>query len=77
VVVYTKGALFFHALREEIGDEAFFTGLQTYYDQYRFRTATTEDLLAVFEDAAGQELDPLFQEWLYSAQVPASLDERR
>ncbi len=30
-VVYTKAALFFHALRQEIGDEAFFKALQNYY----------------------------------------------
>jgi hypothetical protein len=67
-VVYDKGALFLKELREEIGDEAFYTALQVYFQDHRYGIATTEDLLAAFEAAAGHPLDNLFQEWLYAAQ---------
>lgn len=67
-VVYTKGALFFKALRDEIGDRAFFSGLQSYYQDHKYGIARTEDLLEAFETAAGRPLDDLYQEWLYSAQ---------
>ena len=63
-VVYTKGALFFQALREEIGDEAFFKGMQDYYKEEFFEIARTDDLLAAFEQAAGRPLDDFYQEWL-------------
>ncbi len=64
-IAYTKGALFFVGLREEIGDQAFFTALQTYYQANMFDIATTQDLLRVFEDAAGRSLDDFYQKWLY------------
>lgn len=69
-VVYAKGALFFHTLRENIGDEAFFEALQSYYESYRYQIAYPQDMLSVFEDHAGQDLEPLYQEWLYSSRTP-------
>jgi hypothetical protein len=65
-IVYSKGALFFRALRQEIGDEAFFEALQTYYHDYQFKIAAGKDLLNAFERAAGRSLESFFQEWLYS-----------
>jgi hypothetical protein len=65
-IVYSKGALFFRALRREIGDDAFFKALQTYFQDYRFKIATGKDLLNAFEQAAGRSLESLYQEWLYS-----------
>ena len=67
-IVYAKGALFFDAVRQEIGDEAFFAGLQSYFGTYRYQIAAGEDLLATFESAAGRELDELFQTWAVSPQ---------
>jgi len=66
-VVYIKGALFFQAVREKIGDKAFFGALKDYFESKRYQIANPEDLLAAFEASSGQELDDLYQEWLYSA----------
>jgi aminopeptidase N len=65
-IVYTKGALFFRALRDEIGVSAFFQALRNYYQKRYFQTAHAEDLLSAFEQAAGRELDGIYQKWLYS-----------
>jgi aminopeptidase N len=65
-VVYTKAALFFHALRQEIGDEAFFEALQNYYQAEKYGIAVPEDLLKAFEEAAGRPLDAFYKEWLYT-----------
>jgi aminopeptidase N len=65
-VVYDKGALFFHHLRQEIGWSAFFKALQAYYQAHRYGIAVPEDLLRSFEEAAGRELDGFYEEWLYS-----------
>lgn len=65
-VVYEKGALFFKALRDDIGDQAFFEALQAYYRKFRFGIATGDDLLALFEEAAGRSLDDFYLQWLYS-----------
>ncbi len=69
-VVYTKGALFFKSLREEIGDKAFFKALQNYFENQKYRLAKPEDLLMEFEAASGQNLDELYQQWLYSKVIP-------
>ena len=66
-VAYTKGALFYDALRNQIGDEAFFSALQAYYQTHKYRVATTQDLLEAFRQASDQPLDELYQQWLYSA----------
>ena len=66
-VVYRKGALFFRALRAEIGDEAFFKALKSYYETFKYKIADPQDLLAAFESAAGRQLDDFYNEWLYSA----------
>ncbi len=63
VIVYLKGALFFDALRQEIGDDAFFSALQTYYNENRFAIATPDTLLTQFEQASQRSLDDLYQEW--------------
>ncbi|MFQ5856781.1 MAG: M1 family metallopeptidase [Anaerolineae bacterium] len=66
-IVYLKGALFFQAVRDDIGDDAFFKALQAYYQSRKYKIATPDDLLDAFEQAAGRQLDDLYQEWLYSA----------
>lgn len=67
-LVSAKGALFLDALRSEMGDEAFFTGLQTYYGEYKYRVATPENLLGVIENAHSQPLGEFFQRWVSTAQ---------
>jgi aminopeptidase N len=65
-VVYTKCALFFKALREEVGDKVFFGVLRQYFSENKYQIATGEDLLDLFERQAGRDLDALYQEWLYT-----------
>jgi aminopeptidase N len=48
-----------------LGDEAFFSALQSYFQQQRYGIATRANLLAAFESAAGRDLDRLYQEWLF------------
>jgi len=38
-IVYGKAPLFFHAARKLVGDEAFFRGLRSYVDTYRYKWA--------------------------------------
>jgi hypothetical protein len=71
--VYRRGSLTLHALRKEIGDPAFFNLLRTYTDTYQYGNATTEDFIALAEAISGQELDDLFDEWIYH-NGPANLD---
>lgn len=68
--VYTGGALVFHALRLQVGDEAFFELLRTYYERFQGRNASTQDFIALAEEVSGQHLDDFFQAWLYADQLP-------
>ncbi|KPJ51025.1 MAG: hypothetical protein AMJ38_01075, partial [Dehalococcoidia bacterium DG_22] len=63
-IVYSKGALFFDALRQEVGEEAFWRILQAYYQRFLYGTATGEGFLALAEEVSGQELDALYQAWV-------------
>ena len=62
---YSKGALFFDALRREIGDTAFWDGLRRYTRSHFGRSVTARDLQSSFEAAAGRSLQPLFETWVY------------
>lgn len=63
IIVYGKGALGFQALRHEIGTDAFFEGLASYYHDFSFKVAQPEDLRAAFEEAAGEELTEFWSHW--------------
>lgn len=63
-ILYGKGAVFLHTLRQEVGDEAFFTILQGRYRRHKYEVATGEDLLVDAEEVTGRELDALFDTWI-------------
>jgi aminopeptidase N len=68
--VYWRGALTLHALRLQIGDEAFFEILKTYYARYAYGNVTTADFIAVAEEVSGQSLGEFFEAWLYDPFLP-------
>jgi hypothetical protein len=63
-MIYARGALFFAALRDEIGSEAFDRLIRTYLATYAWRIATPEDFRALAEQVSGQDLSALFAHWL-------------
>ncbi len=63
-VVYGKGPLFFDAVRGQVGDEAYFASLQTYAQRYRYGIAQPDDLLAIFQEISGQDVQDLYQQWI-------------
>ncbi len=60
---YIKGAVVFHALHQELGDEVFFAGLKAYFERYGGGTASDAEFWAVMEAAAGHSLDEFIQTW--------------
>jgi aminopeptidase N len=68
--VYIRGGLVLHALRVEVGDDAFFDIIRTYADTYRDDVVTTEQFISLAEDVSGGDLGDLFDEWLYAEEVP-------
>ena len=63
-IVYLKGALFFEALRNEIGDDAFFTFLHNYFSSNRYGFVTESNFQAAAEMACGCRLNQLFEDWV-------------
>ena len=72
--VYTWSSIGLHALRQEIGDDAFFNSLRTYNERFQDGNVTPEDFIHITEEASGQELDSLFDTWFYSEEL-ASIPE--
>lgn len=64
-IAYNKGAMVFHDLRGLIGDEAFKKVLQSYYKKYKYKIATTQDLIDVVDSVTGKDTGGFFQEWFY------------
>ena len=67
---YQKGARVLHLLRHEIGDEAFFLGLQKYVKTYAFKDTEIHHLRLIFEDITGRDLNPFFNQWFLSSGHP-------
>jgi hypothetical protein len=72
---YGKSALGFHAIRAEIGDDAYFAALATFAAGFAFAIAEPVDLLATFEAASGAELDEVWRVWFEAAETtPADVE---
>lgn len=63
-IVYLKGALFFEALRNQIGDDAFFRFLQDYYSANRYGFVSGTDFQSAAESACDCRLEELFEDWV-------------
>ena len=64
-IIYSKGPLFLHAVRERIGDAAFFAALLDYAQTYRYAIAYADDLLDVFKRHSDTPIDDLITLWIY------------
>lgn len=71
VVSYQKGSRVLHMLRHELGDAAFFKGLQLYLQRYAYQTAEAHQLRLAFEEVSGRDLVPFFNQWYFGSGHPA------
>ncbi|MFH1149863.1 MAG: M1 family metallopeptidase, partial [Actinomycetota bacterium] len=64
--VYGKGALFFEALEQMLGEGVFEKDLKAYYEEYSFEVATPQDLLDAFKAKPSdpEAVAALFTRWL-------------
>ncbi|MBS1538051.1 MAG: T9SS type A sorting domain-containing protein [Bacteroidetes bacterium] len=70
---YCKGGWVYAMLRKTYGDSTFFRTMRTYFDEFRYKSAETEDLLRVFDREIPNPIIPFrtfFDQWLYSAGHP-------
>jgi aminopeptidase N len=70
--VYLRGAMTLQALREKIGDAAFFGVMRTWAQENRHGSVTTPEFVTLAEARSGMDLDDFFRVWLYEPVKPAS-----
>ncbi|MBS4539155.1 M1 family metallopeptidase [Clostridium sp. D2Q-11] len=64
-LVYAKGAMMIYDIQNQYGKETLYSILQQYFDEYRFKNATTSDFIKVVEDVTGNNIEDTVDKWLY------------
>jgi aminopeptidase N len=67
---YVRGAMTLQALRERVGDDAFFAIIRGWAASKSGGNGTTPEFIAFAEQVSGQQLDDLFDAWLFTAGRP-------
>ena len=69
--VYDRGAMTLQVLRNQVGDRDFFRILRAWATRRAGGNGTTGQFIALAERISGQQLDQLFETWLFTAGKPA------
>ena len=69
--IYPKGALVLRMLQLHLGEERFWAGVKRYLTDHAFDVATSDDLRQAFREAAGENLDWFWEQWVYRAGYPS------
>jgi aminopeptidase N len=69
--VYSKGPLALHALRRQIGDQAFNTVLKQWPSIHRAGNASWTEFEKYVKRISSQQLDGFFQAWFHGTTIPA------
>lgn len=69
-VTYNKGSVVLHMLREQVGRENFWKGVNLYLNKHKFANVESTDLRAAMEEASGQDLAWFFDQWVYGMGTP-------
>nr|WP_299033499.1 M1 family metallopeptidase [uncultured Tenacibaculum sp.] len=69
-VSYNKGGAILHMLRNYLGDDAFYTTLNTYLTDYKYGTAEAHQLRLAFEKVTGKDLNWFFNQWYFNSGHP-------
>jgi len=68
--VYYGGALALYALRQKIGADAFARLERAWVTQYRGRSASTDDFIALASRVSGRHLGSFLRAWVYGTKTP-------
>jgi hypothetical protein len=64
-IVYGRGPLFFEALRDKMGKEAFDAFLKDYTESNKWEIGTSAEIKSLAEEHCGCNLTDMFEEWVY------------
>lgn len=65
-----KAVIFYHMLRQKLGDKAFLEGFNQFYEQYKFRHANFDQLVQSLEKSSGLNLQPDYERWIKQPGAP-------
>jgi aminopeptidase N len=65
LVTYQKGGGILHMLRNYLGDDAFFAGMNDYLKTYEYQNAEAHQLRLSFEKVSGKDLNWFFNQWYF------------
>ena len=65
---YTKGMLFFYLLYNVMGEKDFLDTAGSFYQKYKHTGATSEQFLNHVKQRSKQNLERLYQEWIYGVE---------
>ncbi|HMC78505.1 MAG TPA: M1 family metallopeptidase [Vicinamibacterales bacterium] len=69
--MYFKGALFLHTLRSVVNDDArWWKLLRDLFQHFKYQNIMTEDVVSFFNTQLGQDLTPVFDQYLRRTEVP-------
>ncbi len=69
-ISYAKGSLILYALKEQMGDVAFYQSLKKYLTDNSFKTGEPQQLRLAMEDVTGKDWAPYFNQWYYKGGHP-------
>ncbi|GAA4158595.1 M1 family metallopeptidase [Chryseobacterium ginsenosidimutans] len=70
LVTYQKGGGILHMLRNYLGDDAFFAGLNDYLKTYEYQNGEAHQLRLSFEKVSGKDLNWFFNQWYFGSGNP-------
>ncbi len=68
--VYFRGGMTLHALRVDVGDDAFQEIMAVYYERNAGERASTEEFQAIVEEIAGADALDVVNSWLFGLELP-------
>lgn len=69
-LLYGKGPLVLHALRKELGDDAFFTLFKSFLKSFNFKCAETRHVIGLTNFVTKKDWQPFFDRYLFGTEWP-------
>lgn len=69
-VSYAKGSIILYAMKNQMGDAAFYKGLNKYLTTNALKNGETHQLRLAMEDVTGKDWSPYFNQWYYNGGHP-------
>lgn len=72
-MIYVKGVLMFDNLRGFIGKEKIEKSLKKYYSKFKFKIATTDELIVLIKKTSGKDIEGIMDSWLNGKTVVGTI----